>query len=120
MDSFASHVLRALLLALAPDIASVSSDAKLRTVRSKRSAAWKARQGQFTSVFAGDFDTDNGKGKNKEQSLAGRDIPIEFSQAARNLVEKVKTTLSPNEVRALAADKVASPVLQVSMHLVCS
>ncbi|KAF8966518.1 armadillo-type protein [Flammula alnicola] len=77
-------------------------------VRSKKSAAWKARQGQMKSVFEED------KGKGKE---AMRSAPAEFRQMARRLVEVVKEQLGENETRAMAANKVACPGLQV-IHFV--
>lgn len=59
------------------------------------------------SVF---FD-DKGKGKGKEVSF--QQVPSEFRQLARRLVQVLRAELNENEVRALAANNVASPVLQV-------
>ncbi|KAJ7499330.1 armadillo-type protein [Mycena latifolia] len=103
MDPFASHVIRALLLLLSPN--SVASDETAQnTMRSKKSAAWKAKQGPLKSVF-------------KEGYAAGGqtiDAPPEmFTRAARKFVEVVRSELDGNETRALAADKVASPTLQM-------
>ncbi|KAF8960207.1 hypothetical protein BDZ97DRAFT_1834525 [Flammula alnicola] len=77
-------------------------------VRSKKSAAWKARQGQMKSVFEED------KGKGKE---AMRSAPAEFRQMARRLVEVVKEQLGENETRAMAANKVACPGLQMLLEV---
>jgi nucleolar protein 9 len=41
--------------------------------------------------------------------------PRQFQKAAANFVRILRDELGENEVRALAADKVASPVLQVRM-----
>lgn len=53
----------------------------------------------------------DGKGKSKES--AGRIALPEFRQIARRFVEVLRGQLGENEVRALAANKVASPCLQV-------
>lgn len=104
MDPFASHVLRALLMLLSPTL-SPSNDATQSVLRSKKSTAWKTKQGPMKSVFNED------KGKAKAASIKG--TPPEFRQAARQFVEILRSQLSDNEVRALAANKVASPALQV-------
>jgi nucleolar protein 9 len=52
------------------------------------------------------------KGKGKETLSAS--IPPEFRLLARRFVETIRAELGENEVRALAANKVASPVLQAS------
>lgn len=41
------------------------------------------------------------------------DTAPEFSKLAREFVQQLRRDLNANEVRALAANKVASPVLQV-------
>lgn len=51
------------------------------------------------------------KGKGKETPC--KTTPPEFSQLARRFVEALREKLGENEVRALAANKVASPGLQV-------
>ncbi|KAG0698851.1 armadillo-type protein [Suillus ampliporus] len=102
MDPFASHVLRALLLLLSPSSSAASHKAE-SNMRSKKSSAWKARQGTMKSVFA----------DNKSQHVnSNRSVPKEFHDAAVRFVHTIKSELSDNEVRALAADKVASPLLQ--------
>ena len=108
MDPFASHVLRALLLLLAPDVlAPIVGDAHDASgkVRSKKSAAYKARQGSMKSVF-----TDV---QEQSQRLQTKRVPKEFREAASQIVATLRDALGENEVRALAANQVASPVLQV-------
>ena len=108
MDPFASHVIRALLLLLAPDVLSSLNDAPGRSasaVRSKKSAAYKARQGSMKSVFA--------DGQADGHSKTARSTPKEFRNAAIGFVSALREQLGENEVRALAANQVASPVLQV-------
>lgn len=61
------------------------------------------------SVFAGDQqETHVHKG-------GVRQVPPSFSDSADQLLHVVRRKLSENEVRALAADKVASPLLQVCL-----
>ena len=104
MDSFASHVIRALLFLLCPNLAA-SEDTSKHALRSKKSSAWKAKQGQMKSVFT------DGKGKEKEGP--SKSTPSEFGELASRFVDTLRTELGENEVRALAANKVASPCLQV-------
>ena len=52
----------------------------------------------------------DGQGKNAE---ASPDVPDEFKDVAAKFVRVIKEELGGNEVRALAASQVASPVLQV-------
>ncbi|KZT66809.1 ARM repeat-containing protein [Daedalea quercina L-15889] len=105
LDPFASHVIRALLLLLAPDC--FSPGACESAVRSKRSTAWKARQGSMKSVFA----------EQHEGAAAAPKAPKEFRRVAEQLVRALREQLGENEVRALAADKVASPVLQMLLEV---
>ncbi|KAJ7667611.1 armadillo-type protein [Mycena polygramma] len=100
MNPFASHVIRALLLLLSPNLAA-SQETAQHAMRSKKSAAWKARQGPLKSVFK---DGDN---------KADFTPPDSFTEAARKFVQVVRRELDGNETRALAADKVASPTLQM-------
>lgn len=106
MDPFASHVVRSLLLLLSPNL-STSEEGSQSALRSKKSSAWKARQGQMKSVFT----EDKGKGKNSV-----RRTPPEFRQMARKFVGIVREQLDENETRAMAANKVACPGLQVIVH----
>jgi nucleolar protein 9 len=103
MDPFASHVVRSLLLLLSPNL-SLSEDGSQSALRSKKSAAWKAKQGQMKSVF------DESKGKGKETL---RSTPASFRQMAKKFVEEIRTQLGENETRAMVANKVACPGLQV-------
>ena len=108
MDPFASHVIRSLLLLLSPNLnESAPREHSQFIVRSKKSAAWKAKQGVMKSVFVNDTRGE-GKGKGKE-----REVPPDFSQMARCIIEVFKTQIGENEVRAMAASKVACPGLQV-------
>ena len=111
MDPFASHVVRSLLLLLSPNLNESSSHENTQfIVRSKKSAAWKAKQGVMKSVFVNDSKGDV-KGKGKEKESEG--VPHEFSQMASRIIEVFKSQISENEVRAMAASKVACPGLQV-------
>ncbi|TBU50501.1 ARM repeat-containing protein [Dichomitus squalens] len=111
MDPFASHVIRALLLLLASDVLSIEDTANSGpgksafALRSKKSAAYKARQGSMKSVF-----------ENGEQGQ-GKRTPKEFRKAAFSIVSTLREQLGGNEVRALAANQVASPVLQMLLEL---
>jgi nucleolar protein 9 len=111
MDPFASHVLRALLLLLCPSLS--SSDNALSksysAVRSRKSAAWKARQAPMKNVFA-----EKGTDDDLHTPIV-KSIPKQFHRASANFLRILREELGENEVRALAADKVASPVLQVRM-----
>jgi nucleolar protein 9 len=59
------------------------------------------------SVFGGDQSDHN--------DISGNNIPDEFIQTACKFVQILRKELDQNEVRALAANRVASPVLQVRM-----
>ncbi|KAI9449635.1 ARM repeat-containing protein [Lactarius psammicola] len=109
MDQFASHVVRALFLLICPHLFSSSTPHRSQAfVRSRKSAAWKARQGPLTSIF-GDT-TDKGK------ASAERRHPAEIREVAKRYVTTLRTTLDENEVRSLAASKVACPVLQMALE----
>ena len=113
MDQFASHVVRALFLLLCPQV--FQSDAPHKSqevVRSRKSVAWKARQGPLKSIF-GD---ESGQGQS-QTSRGGSQLPA-FQEVARRYVEMLRTTMDANEVRSLAGSKVACPVLQVRRYLV--
>lgn len=103
MDPFASHPLRALLVLLIPTL--LPAEQRASTLRSKKSAAYKARQGPMKSVFSNGQKTGN----------LSPDTPPEFKKAAGKFVQVLREKLGANEVRALAASQVASPVLQVSI-----
>lgn len=103
LDAFASHVIRALLLLLDPALASrFPADSQ---VRSKKSSTFKAKQGPLKSVFsAADPLT---------IVVAPDARPQGFRAAAARFVSHLRDKLDENEVRALTASQVASPVLQV-------
>ncbi|KAF7330777.1 hypothetical protein MVEN_02416800 [Mycena venus] len=103
MNPFASHVIRALLLLLSPNLVT-SQETAQHTMRSKKSAAWKAKQGPLKSVF---------KEGDSKGNPANYTPPEVFTETARKFVEAVRQELDGNETRALAADKVASPTLQM-------
>ncbi|KAI0698876.1 armadillo-type protein [Cytidiella melzeri] len=105
MDPFASHVLRALLAVLSPAL--FPPDHK-SNVRSRRSAAHKARQGPKISVFAPNKENDNATTKL---------VPVEFKSRANQFVTRLREALGGNEVRALAASQVASPLLQMLLEI---
>ncbi|KAL4082064.1 armadillo-type protein [Scleroderma yunnanense] len=107
MDPFASHVLRSLLLLLFPLVLPGDS-APQKFMRSKKSMAWKAKQGAMESVFSK-------KGKDKE--TPGLSVPDQFRNAAVEFLHNLRENLNANEVRALAANKVASPVLQPLLEI---
>ena len=90
---------------LSPTLSPSDSPSVVSSVRSKKSKKWKDKQGLMTSVFTKDT------GKGKGLSIAA--VPPTFGEAARRLVESVRRELNDNEVRALAANKAASPALKV-------
>lgn len=102
MDSFGSHVLRSLLLLLCPTV--LPEDSARKSLRSKKSMSWKAKRGQMTSVFSTDKDKDS----------SSHSVPDSFRKAASQLLRVLRDGLDANEVRALATNKVASPLLHVS------
>ncbi|KAI0035625.1 ARM repeat-containing protein [Vararia minispora EC-137] len=105
LDPFASHVVRALFAVLCPEL--FASDTSI--MRSKKSAAWKAKQGEFRSVFA------DGEGKSK--SVPPRASFPEFRVMARRFIETIRDAMNANEVRALASNKASSPVLQMVIRV---
>jgi nucleolar protein 9 len=108
MDPFASHPIRALLALLRPNL--FPANQRASTLRSKRSAAYKARQGPMKSVFASERN---------DATAAARTTPEKFEELAGRFVRVLREYLGANEVRALATSSVASPVLQVR-SLPCS
>ena len=102
MDPFASHPLRALLALLRPNL--FPADQRASTLRSKKSAAYKARQGPMRSVFSSE--------RNGKENVTPA-TPESYREVAGKFVAIVREQLGANEVRALAASQVASPVLQV-------
>lgn len=111
MDPFGSHVVRALLSTLSPDHnenKKVSHDA---AARSKKSAAFKARQGSMKAVVM----TDHSPPLHVSSSRAVN--PTKITSLALKMVHKLRMALSDNEIRALASDKVASPALQILLRI---
>ncbi|KAF8121342.1 armadillo-type protein [Boletus edulis] len=106
-DPFASHVLRSLLLLLCPT--ALPEDSARNSVRSKKSMSWKTKQGQMKSVFSDD------KGKGMYSSTAS--VPGSFREASDQFLRILRDGLDANEVRALAASKVASPVLSLVLEI---
>lgn len=113
MDQFASHVVRALFLLLCPQLFQSDVPHKSQTsVRSKKSVSWKARQGPLKSIFGDESH------QGQSQSSKGSWQPPEFQEVAKRFVMMLRTSLDANEVRSLAGNKVACPVLQVRRDLV--
>jgi nucleolar protein 9 len=114
MDQFASHVVRELLFLLCPQLFQSGAPHKSQAfVRSRKSVAWKAKQGPLKSIFGGD-ELDQGQNQTKKE--VGQ--PPAFHEVARKYVTMLKATSGANEIRSLAASKVACPVLQVRYYLV--
>lgn len=111
-DQYASHVLRALLSLLAPtQLPSGNGPQKhAPSARSKKSASWKARIGPMKPVIPNEFDLSHSATERIERAP-----PESFSKMASRILGQFKGVLDGNEVRALAVDKVASPLLQVSV-----
>ncbi|KAF9518476.1 hypothetical protein BS47DRAFT_1289620 [Hydnum rufescens UP504] len=115
MDPFASHVVRTLLTLLVPSLSSSdtsSTGPHGAPLRSKKSAAYKARQGPMKSVFKSTGDNDGSR-----DSTTSILTPPGFGVVARRFVHTIRTEMDDNEIRALASDKVASPVLQMMLRL---
>jgi nucleolar protein 9 len=113
MDQFASHVVRALCLLLCPQLFQSEAPHKSQaSLRSRKSAAWKAKQGPLRSIFG------DGPDKGKASAEDRQPHPLEFRDVATKFVTILRTNLNANEVRSLAANKVACPVLQVRRCLV--
>jgi len=103
MDPFGSHVVRSILTLLDPSLVAHGSTHSV-LVRSKRSATWKAKQGPMKSVL------------NKEQDREFSSSlypPAAFNEMAAQFLNVLRNELGENEIRAMAANKVASPGLQV-------
>jgi nucleolar protein 9 len=101
-DPFGSHVLRSLLILLVPDLPLPNlHDKQKQDMRSKRSANYKAKAGPMTSIFEG------------SQTLDTRKAPKSFMKNSKQILLSIRHTMTANEVRAAAADKVACPTLRV-------
>jgi nucleolar protein 9 len=104
LDPFASHIVRALFILLDPTLSKLA-DEQSSAIRSKRSAGFKAKQGAMLSVF----DSEAGK-------MHHRRVPDVFHSTAKQMLSNIRQALSPTEIRALAANKVAAPTLQVHIY----
>ncbi|KAG7096605.1 hypothetical protein E1B28_004022 [Marasmius oreades] len=107
MNPFASHVVRVLLSLLCP--AAFPTSEFQPNLRSKKSSAWKSKQGHLSSLFS------DSKGKGNEVRLIK--VPPEFDAMARRFVTTTRAELGSNEVRALAASDVAGPCLTMLLHI---
>jgi hypothetical protein len=113
MDQFASHVVRELFSLLCPQLFQSDVPHKSQAfVRSRKSVVWKEKQGPLKSVFGDELD----QGQNQTKKEVGQ--PPAFHEVARKYVTTLRTTLDANEIRSLAASKVACPVLQVRYYLI--
>lgn len=105
LDPFAAHVILSLFILLSPQIVQRSdSQNASRSVRSKKSAAYKSRQGSMKSILS-----------SNEQWVVP-ETPASFKDVATRFVDTLRNTTDANEIRALAINKVASPVLQVNSY----
>lgn len=107
MDPFGSHVVRTLLSTLSPDASSSPDIHHDASSRSKKSAAFKAKQGSMSSVLT----------SSSLPSSSSSHSPEVLVALARRMVQEVRSRLSDNEIRALASDKVASPALQIMLRI---
>jgi nucleolar protein 9 len=98
-EPFASHVLRRLLITLVPGLNQFQDKQELR---SKRSAGYKSKIGPMKSVFDSSIPAN------------AKEVPPQFETLVKDTLDIIRRKLSPSEVRALAADKVACPTLRVS------
>ncbi|GJJ07712.1 hypothetical protein Clacol_001917 [Clathrus columnatus] len=110
-DQFASHVIRALLVLLCPSGVFTSMETHHSpSTRSKKSAHWRSKQGEMKSIIPA-------------QSGSNSSGPVEsvrpeaFMDMAKRFLNHILGTLGGNEVRALAIDKAASPLLQMFLEL---
>ena len=117
-EAFASHVLRSLIVLLCPSLGP-SDESSQSLLRSKKSAKHRAKQGPMKSVFVGDVEVDSEQGKGKGKAASPEAYPPEFDDMARKIVARIRTEMGANEIRALAANKVACPVLVVSSFFFC-
>ncbi|CCO28168.1 Nucleolar protein 9 AltName: Full=Pumilio domain-containing protein NOP9 [Rhizoctonia solani AG-1 IB] len=108
LDPFGAHVLLSLLVLLSPQITrhQNSSHPSNSLTRSKKSAAYKSRQGSMKSILASGAD---------HTSTAV--VPASFKDLASRFVDTLRESTDANEIRAFAANKVANPVLQAMIDL---
>lgn len=107
-NQFASHVIRALLILLCPSAVFTSTESHHSpSTRSKKSAQWKAKKGDMKSIVLDPSDSNLSTPINHVR-------PKSFIAMAKRFLDHIAQTLGGNEVRALAIDKAASPLLQVN------
>ncbi|KAF8529284.1 ARM repeat-containing protein [Hysterangium stoloniferum] len=111
-DPFGSHVLRTLLILLAPpkNLSSSLGQRHAPAASSKKSTSWKARRGPMKAILPDQF----------ANSTVPKPEIVEFTMLAKKFLDRLRSILDGNEVRALAMDKVASPVLQIFIELEAS
>ncbi|KAF8314735.1 ARM repeat-containing protein, partial [Clavulina sp. PMI_390] len=106
MDPFGSHVVRALLSTLSPSPQGEENSSHSASSSSKKSAAFKAKQGSMKAVVS------------SNQTISTLNpTPPRLVQLANLIVQQLRRSLSDNEIRALASDKVASPTLQIMLRI---
>ncbi|CAE6446036.1 unnamed protein product, partial [Rhizoctonia solani] len=107
LDPFGAHVLLSLLVLLSPQIARNQDSSHPNTLtRSKKSAAYKSRQGSMKSILS-----------SRTEQLSTATVPTSFQDVAVRFVDALRESTDANEIRAFAANKVANPVLQVMIDL---
>ncbi|KAN0065715.1 Nucleolar protein 9 [Thecaphora frezii] len=111
-DAFGSHVLRSALLLLTGQAANASSS------RSKRSAKFRQKKGASSTTSSSSHHLDGVEDPvmraSAETAIA---IPSSFLATLRRITSAGFAGLGSDEVRSLAIDTVASPVLQLVMSL---
>ncbi|CAE6532593.1 unnamed protein product [Rhizoctonia solani] len=108
LDPFGAHVVLSLLVLLSPQITRHpdSSHPNTSLTRSKKSAAYKSRQGSMKSILS----------SGAEQTSTAV-VPSTFKDLAAKFVDALRESTDANEIRAFAANKVANPVLQAMIDL---
>ncbi|CAE6481739.1 unnamed protein product, partial [Rhizoctonia solani] len=108
LDPFGAHVLLSLLVLLSPQITrnQDSSHPNTTLTRSKKSAAYKSRQGSMKSILS----------SGTEQTSTAV-VPTSFQDIAAKFLDKLRESTDANEIRAFAANKVANPVLQAMIDI---
>ncbi|KAG8762568.1 Nucleolar protein 9 [Ceratobasidium sp. 423] len=108
LDPFGAHVLLSLLVLLSPQIIRHpdSSHPNTSLTRSKKSAAYKSRQGSMKSILSSETN-----------QVSSAVVPASFKDIAARCVDSLRESTDANEIRAFAANKVANPVLQAMIDL---
>ncbi|KAH7343515.1 armadillo-type protein [Rhizoctonia solani] len=107
LNPFGAHVLLSFLILLSPQITRnpESSHANTSLTRSKKSAAYKSRQGSMRSILS------------ETERASTAIVPTSFGEIAAKFVDTLRESTDANEIRAFAANKVANPVLQAMIDL---